>query len=283
MPQTREHILLGRQVGVPRMVVFMNKVDLVDDEEILELVEMEIRELLTKNGYDGDNTPIIKGSATGALAGEEKWVKAVEELMDAVDSYIPLPPRAVDQPFLMSVEDVFTITGRGTVATGRIERGVIKVGDNVEIVGFNEAPLNSTCTGVEMFKKLLDRGEAGDNAGILLRGIEKKDIRRGMVICAPKTITPHTEFKGEVYVLSKEEGGRHTPFFNKYRPQFYFRTTDVTGECMLPEGVEMVMPGDNVNLHVNLIAPIAMDKGLKFAIREGGRTVGAGQVTDIIK
>ena len=283
MPQTREHILLARQVGVPRMVIFMNKVDLVDDEEILELVDMEIRELLSKNGYDGDNTPIIKGSATGALAGEPKWVAAVEELMQAVDDYIPLPPRPVDQPFLMSVEDVFTITGRGTVATGRIERGVIKVGDNVELVGFNEAPLTSTCTGVEMFKKLLDRGEAGDNAGILLRGIEKKDIRRGMVITAPKSITPHTEFKGEVYVLSKDEGGRHTPFFNKYRPQFYFRTTDVTGECMLPAGVEMVMPGDNVNLSVTLIAPIAMDKGLKFAIREGGRTVGAGQVTEIIK
>jgi elongation factor Tu len=283
MPQTREHILLARQVGVPRMVIFMNKVDLVDDAEILELVEMEIRELLSKNGYDGDNTPIIQGSATGALAGDAKWVKAVEDLMDAVDSYIPLPPRPIDQPFLMSVEDVFTITGRGTVATGRIERGVIKVGENVEIVGFNESPLTSTCTGVEMFKKLLDRGEAGDNAGLLLRGIEKKDIRRGMVICAPKTITPHTDFKGEVYVLSKEEGGRHTPFFNKYRPQFYFRTTDVTGECMLPEGVEMVMPGDNVNLSVVLIAPIAMDKGLKFAIREGGRTVGAGQVTEIIK
>jgi len=283
MPQTKEHILLARQVGVPRIVVFMNKVDLVDDPEILDLVEMEIRELLSKYEYDGDNTPIIKGSATGALAGEAQWVKAVEDLMDAVDSYIPLPPRPVDQPFLMSVEDVFTITGRGTVATGRIERGIIKVGENVEIVGFNDAPQSSTCTGVEMFKKLLDQGQAGDNAGILLRGIEKKDIRRGMVICAPKSITPHTEFKGEVYVLSKEEGGRHTPFFNKYRPQFYFRTTDVTGECMLPEGVEMVMPGDNVNLHVNLIAPIAMEKGLKFAIREGGRTVGAGQVTDIIK
>ncbi len=283
MPQTKEHILLARQVGVPRIVVFMNKVDLVDDPEILELVELEIRELLSKYEYDGDNTPIIKGSATGALAGEDKWVKAVEELMDAVDTYIPLPPRPIDQPFLMSVEDVFTITGRGTVATGRIERGVIKVGDNVDIVGFNDAALTSTCTGVEMFKKLLDRGEAGDNAGLLLRGIEKKDIRRGMVISAPKSITPHTEFKGEVYVLSKEEGGRHTPFFNKYRPQFYFRTTDVTGECSLPEGVEMVMPGDNVNLHVKLIAPIAMDKGLKFAIREGGRTVGAGQVTEIIK
>jgi len=283
MPQTREHILLARQVGVPKMVVFMNKVDLVDDDEILELVEMEIRELLSKNGYDGDNTPIIQGSATGALAGDAKWVKAVEDLMDAVDSYIPLPPRPIDQPFLMSVEDVFTITGRGTVATGRIERGVIKVGENVEIVGFNEAPLTSTCTGVEMFKKLLDRGEAGDNAGLLLRGIEKKDIRRGMVICAPKSITPHTDFKGEVYILSKDEGGRHTPFFNKYRPQFYFRTTDVTGECELPAGVEMVMPGDNVNLTVKLIAPIAMDRGLKFAIREGGRTVGAGQVTEIMK
>ena len=283
MPQTKEHILLARQVGVPRIVVFMNKVDLVDDAEILELVEMEIRELLSKYEYDGDNTPIIQGSATGALAGDAKWVKAVEDLMDAVDSYIPLPPRPIDQPFLMSVEDVFTITGRGTVATGRIERGIIKVGENVEIVGFNEAPQSSTCTGVEMFKKLLDQGQAGDNAGILLRGIEKKDIRRGMVICAPKSITPHTDFKGEVYVLSKEEGGRHTPFFNKYRPQFYFRTTDVTGECELPTGVEMVMPGDNVNLTVKLIAPIAMEKGLKFAIREGGRTVGAGQVTEILK
>ena len=283
MPQTKEHILLARQVGVPRIVVFMNKVDLVDDPEILELVEMEIRELLSKYEYDGDNTPIIQGSATGALAGEPKWVKAVEDLMNAVDTWIPLPPRPIDMPFLMSVEDVFTITGRGTVATGRIERGVIKVGEGVEIVGFNEAPQVSTCTGVEMYKKLLDRGEAGDNAGLLLRGIEKKDIRRGMVICAPKTITPHTDFKGEVYVLSKEEGGRHTPFFNKYRPQFYFRTTDVTGECELPAGVEMVMPGDNVNLTVKLIAPIAMEKGLKFAIREGGRTVGAGQVTEILK
>ena len=283
MPQTKEHILLARQVGVPRIVVFMNKVDLVDDPEILELVELEIRELLSKYEYDGDNTPVIQGSATGALAGEDKWVKAVEDLMEAVDSYIPLPPRPIDQPFLMSVEDVFTITGRGTVATGRIERGIIKVGENVEIVGFNEDAMSSTCTGVEMFKKLLDQGQAGDNAGLLLRGIEKKDIRRGMVICAPKSITPHTDFKGEVYVLSKEEGGRHTPFFQKYRPQFYFRTTDVTGECQLPEGVEMVMPGDNVNLTVKLIAPIAMEKGLKFAIREGGRTVGAGQVTEIIK
>jgi elongation factor Tu len=283
MPQTKEHILLARQVGVPRIVVFMNKVDLVDDPEILELVELEIRELLSKYEYDGDNTPVIQGSATGALAGEAQWVKAVEDLMEAVDSYIPLPPRPIDQPFLMSVEDVFTITGRGTVATGRIERGIIKVGENVDIVGFNETAMSSTCTGVEMFKKLLDQGQAGDNAGLLLRGIEKKDIRRGMVICAPKSITPHTDFKGEVYVLSKEEGGRHTPFFQKYRPQFYFRTTDVTGECQLPEGVEMVMPGDNVNLTVKLIAPIAMEKGLKFAIREGGRTVGAGQVTEIIK
>ncbi|MGV3768241.1 MAG: elongation factor Tu [Chitinophagaceae bacterium] len=283
MPQTKEHILLARQVGVPRIVVFMNKVDLVDDPELLELVEMEIRDLLSSYGFDGDNTPIIKGSATGALAGEEKWVKCVEELMEAVDTYIPLPPRPIDQAFLMSVEDVFSITGRGTVATGRIERGVIKVGEPVEIVGLVEEPMNSTVTGVEMFKKLLDRGEAGDNAGLLLRGIEKTQIRRGMVICAPKSITPHTEFKGEVYVLSKEEGGRHTPFFNKYRPQFYFRTTDVTGECMLPEGTEMVMPGDNTSLTVKLIQPIAMEKGLKFAIREGGRTVGAGQVTEILK
>jgi elongation factor Tu len=283
MPQTKEHILLARQVGVPRIVVFMNKVDLVDDPELLELVEMEIRELLTTYGFDGDNTPIIQGSATGALAGDEKWVAKIEELMAAVDSYIPLPPRPVDQPFLMSVEDVFTITGRGTVATGRIERGRIKVGEGVEIVGLMEAPLTSTVTGVEMFRKLLDEGEAGDNAGLLLRGIEKKDIRRGMVICKPGSITPHTEFKGEVYVLSKEEGGRHTPFFQKYRPQFYFRTTDVTGEVELPAGVEMVMPGDNINLTVRLIQPIAMEKGLKFAIREGGRTVGAGQVTDILK
>ena len=283
MPQTKEHILLARQVGVPQIVVFMNKVDLVDDAELLDLVEMEIRELLTSYGFDGDNTPIIQGSATGALAGEEKWVAKVNELMDAVDSYIPLPPRPIDQPFLMSVEDVFSITGRGTVATGRIERGIIKVGESVEIVGLMDAPLNSTVTGVEMFKKLLDRGEAGDNAGLLLRGIDKKDIRRGMVICAPKTITPHTDFKCEVYVLSKEEGGRHTPFFQKYRPQFYFRTTDVTGEVELPAGTEMVMPGDNCSLTVKLIQPIAMEKGLKFAIREGGRTVGAGQVTEILK
>ena len=283
MPQTREHILLARQVGVPSMVVFMNKVDLVDDPELLELVEMEIRELLTKNGFDGDNTPIIKGSATGALAGTPQWVKAVDELMDAVDSFIPLPPRPVDMPFLMSVEDVFSITGRGTVATGRIERGKIKVGEAVEIVGLIEKPLSSVVTGVEMFRKLLDEGEAGDNAGLLLRGIEKNQIRRGMVIVKPGSITPHTEFKCEVYVLSKEEGGRHTPFFNKYRPQFYFRTTDVTGEVELNAGTEMIMPGDNTSLKVNLIQPIAMEKGLKFAIREGGRTVGAGQVTEIIK
>jgi len=283
MPQTKEHILLARQVGVPQIVVFMNKVDLVDDPELLELVEMEVRELLTSYGFDGDNTPIIQGSATLGLAGEPEWVAKIEELMDAVDTYIPLPPRPVDLPFLMSVEDVFSITGRGTVATGRIERGRIKVGEGIEIVGLMEAPLTSTVTGVEMFKKLLDEGEAGDNAGLLLRGIEKSQIRRGMVLCKPGSITPHTEFKGEVYVLSKEEGGRHTPFFNKYRPQFYFRTTDVTGECTLPEGTEMVMPGDNIGLTVKLIQPIAMEKGLKFAIREGGRTVGAGQVTEILK
>ena len=283
MPQTKEHILLARQVGVPTMVVFMNKVDLVDDPELLELVEMEIREALTNRGFDGDNTPIIKGSATGALAGDPKWIGAIDELMNAVDAYIPLPPRPVDLPFLMSVEDVFSITGRGTVATGRIERGRIKVGEAVEIVGLTDAPLNSTCTGVEMFRKLLDEGEAGDNAGLLLRGIEKTQIRRGMVICKPGSITPHTDFKCEVYVLSKDEGGRHTPFFQKYRPQFYFRTTDVTGEVELNAGTEMVMPGDNTSMTVKLIQPIAMEKGLKFAIREGGRTVGAGQVTEILK
>jgi elongation factor Tu len=283
MPQTKEHILLARQVGVPRIVVFMNKVDLVDDPELLELVEMEIRDLLSIYGFDGDNTPIIQGSATGALAGDPKWVGAIDQLMDAVDTYIPLPPRPVDLPFLMSVEDVFSITGRGTVATGRIERGRIKVGEGIEIVGLMEKPLASTVTGVEMFRKLLDEGEAGDNAGLLLRGIEKTQIRRGMVLCKPGSITPHTEFRGEVYVLSKEEGGRHTPFFNKYRPQFYFRTTDVTGEVELAAGTEMVMPGDNTNLMVKLIQPIAMEKGLKFAIREGGRTVGAGQVTEILK
>lgn len=283
MPQTKEHILLARQVGVPRIVVFMNKVDLVDDPELLELVEMEIRDLLNSYGFDGDNTPIIQGSATGALAGDAKWVQAIDDLMVAVDTYIPLPPRPIDQPFLMSVEDVFSITGRGTVATGRIERGKVKVGEGIEIVGLIDKPLNSTVTGVEMFQKLLDEGQAGDNAGLLLRGIEKNQVRRGMVLCKPGSITPHTEFKGEVYVLSKEEGGRHTPFFNKYRPQFYFRTTDVTGEVELPAGTEMVMPGDNTSLTVKLIHPIAMEKGLKFAIREGGRTVGAGQVTEIIK
>jgi elongation factor Tu len=283
MPQTKEHILLARQVGVPKIVVFMNKVDLVDDPELLELVEMEIRDLLTFYGFDGANTPIIKGSAIKALEGEAEAVKQVEDLMAAVDEYIPLPPRPVDQPFLMSVEDVFSITGRGTVATGRIERGRIKVGEPVEIVGLIAEPLTSTCTGVEMFRKLLDEGEAGDNAGLLLRGIEKTQIRRGMVIVKPGSITPHTDFKAEVYVLSKEEGGRHTPFFQKYRPQFYFRTTDVTGEVELNAGTEMVMPGDNTSLTVKLIQPIAMEKGLKFAIREGGRTVGAGQVTEIIK
>jgi elongation factor Tu len=286
MPQTKEHILLARQVGVPQIVVFMNKVDLVDDPELLELVEMEIRELLTSYGFDGDNTPIIQGSATGALAGEEKWVEKVNELMDAVDSYIPLPPRLVDLPFLMSVEDVFSITGRGTVATGRIERGVINVGDPVEIMGMmkeDEKPMTSTITGVEMFRKLLDRGEAGDNAGLLLRGIDKEQIKRGMVICKPGSVKPHKQFKCSVYVLSKEEGGRHTPFFNGYRPQFYFRTTDVTGDVKLPANVEMVMPGDNVELEVTLLNTIAMEVGLRFAIREGGRTVGAGQVTEIIK
>jgi len=283
MPQTKEHILLARQVGVPKIVVFMNKVDLVDDPELLELVEMEIRDLLTFYGFDGANTPIIKGSAIKALEGDAEAVKQVEELMTAVDEYIPLPPRPVDQPFLMSVEDVFSITGRGTVATGRIERGRIKVGEPVEIVGLIAEPLTSTCTGVEMFRKLLDEGEAGDNAGLLLRGIEKTQIRRGLVIVKPGSITPHTDFKAEVYVLSKEEGGRHTPFFQKYRPQFYFRTTDVTGEVELNAGTEMVMPGDNTSLNVKLIQPIAMEKGLKFAIREGGRTVGAGQVTEIIK
>ena len=283
MPQTKEHILLAAQVGVPKMVVFLNKVDLVDDPELLDLVEMEVRDELSKRGFDGDNTPIIKGSATGALAGDEKWVNAINELMDAVDSYIPLPPRPVDLPFLMSVEDVFSITGRGTVATGRIERGRVKTGEGVEIVGLMEKPLTSTVTGVEMFRKILDEGEAGDNAGLLLRGIEKSQIRRGMVICKPGSITPHTEFKCEVYVLSKDEGGRHTPFFNGYRPQFYFRTTDVTGAVELPAGTEMVMPGDNVSITVTLIAPIAMEDGLRFAIREGGRTVGAGVVAKIIE
>ena len=282
MPQTREHILLGKQVGVPRLVVFMNKVDMVDDEELLELVEMEVRELLSFYSYDGDNAPVIKGSALGALNGEEKWVAAIDELMDAVDTYIELPPREVDKPFLMPVEDVFTITGRGTVATGRIETGVINSGEGVDILGMGDVKLTSVVTGVEMFRKILDRGEAGDNVGLLLRGIEKSQIKRGMVICKPGSVKPHTDFKAEIYVLKKEEGGRHTPFHNKYRPQFYFRTTDVTGEIFLTDGREMVMPGDNVSINVKLIVPVAMDKGLRFAIREGGRTVGAGQVTEII-
>ena len=285
MPQTREHILLARQVGVPKIVVFMNKVDLVDDEEMLELVEMEVRELLDQYEFGGDDAKIIKGSALKALEGDAGAMEAVKELMDAVDTEIPEPVRLVDQPFLMPIEDVFSITGRGTVATGRIERGVIKTGDPVEIIGMmreGEKTLTSTVTGVEMFRKILDRGEAGDNAGLLLRGIDKDQIRRGQVICAPKSVTPHKHFKCEVYVLSKEEGGRHTPFFNGYRPQFYFRTTDVTGDVTLPAGVEMVMPGDNVSLEVKLINTIAMEKGLRFAIREGGRTVGAGQVTEIL-
>ncbi|MBQ7763186.1 MAG: elongation factor Tu [Flavobacteriales bacterium] len=283
MPQTREHILLGRQVGVPRMVVFLNKVDLVDDPELLELVEMEVRDLLSLYKYDGDNTPIIKGSALGALNGEAKWVATVDELMDAVDNWIEEPVRDKDKPFLMPVEDVFSITGRGTVATGRIETGVAHVGDAVEIIGMSSEKLTSTITGVEMFRKLLDEGEAGDNVGLLLRGIDKTQIRRGMVICAPKSVTPHKKFQAEVYILSKEEGGRHTPFHNKYRPQFYVRTTDVTGEITLPEGVEMVMPGDNLTITVELLQPIALNQGLRFAIREGGRTVGAGQVTKIIE
>ncbi|MFD2512870.1 elongation factor Tu [Pontibacter locisalis] len=282
MPQTREHILLARQVGVPQLVVFMNKVDMVDDPELLELVEMEIRELLSFYDFDGDNIPVIQGSALGGLNGDDKWVKTIEDLMDAVDNWIPIPARLTDLPFLMPVEDVFSITGRGTVATGRIERGVINSGEQVDILGMGAENLKSTVTGVEMFRKILDRGEAGDNVGLLLRGIEKTDIRRGMVICKPGSVKPHTHFKAEVYVLSKEEGGRHTPFFNKYRPQFYFRTTDVTGEIILPEGVEMVMPGDNITIEVKLINAVAMEKGLRFAIREGGRTVGAGQVTEIL-
>ncbi len=282
MPQTREHILLARQVGVPALVVFMNKVDLVDDPELLELVEMEVRELLSFYEFDGDNIPVIAGSALGALNGEEKWENTVMELMDAVDNHIPLPERAIDKDFLMPVEDVFSITGRGTVATGRIERGVINSGEAVDIIGMGAEGLKSTVTGVEMFRKILDRGEAGDNVGLLLRGIEKSQIRRGMIICKPGSVTPHAHFKAEVYVLSKEEGGRHTPFFNKYRPQFYLRTTDVTGEIKLPENVEMVMPGDNITIEVVLINPVALEKGLRFAIREGGRTVGAGQVTEIL-
>jgi len=282
MPQTREHILLGRQVGIPRMVVFMNKVDMVDDEELIELVEMEVRELLSFYEYDGDNVPVIAGSALGALNGEKKWVDTVLELMEAVDKWIEEPLREVDKDFLMPIEDVFSITGRGTVATGRIETGIANTGDAVDIIGMGAEKLTSTITGIEMFRQILDRGEAGDNAGILLRGIAKEDIRRGMVICKQGSVTPHAKFKAEVYVLKKEEGGRHTPFHNNYRPQFYVRTTDVTGTIMLPDGVEMVMPGDNLTIHVELLQAIAMNVGLRFAIREGGRTVGAGQVTEIL-
>ena len=281
MPQTREHILLARQVNVPRLVVFMNKCDQVDDEEMLELVEMDMRDLLSQYEYDGDNTPVIRGSALGALEGDPKWVDKVLELMDAVDNWIPLPPRDVDKPFLMPVEDVFSITGRGTVATGRIEAGRVKVGDEVQILGLG-ADKKSVVTGVEMFRKILDEGEAGDNVGLLLRGIDKDEIKRGMVICHPGQVKPHDHFKAQVYILKKEEGGRHTPFHNKYRPQFYIRTLDVTGEITLPEGVEMVMPGDNVEIDVKLITPVAMDNGLRFAIREGGRTVGSGQITGVI-
>ena len=283
MPQTREHILLGRQVGIPRMVVFLNKADMVDDEELLELVDMEVKELLSFYEYDGANTPIITGSALAALNGEAEWAEKIVELMAAVDSYIEEPVRDNEKDFLMPIEDVFTITGRGTVATGRIETGVANTGDGVDIIGMGAEKLSSTVTGVEMFRKILDRGEAGDNVGILLRGIEKSDIRRGMVICKPKSVTPHTKFKAEVYVLKKEEGGPHTPFHNKYRPQFYIRTTDVTGEIFLPDGVEMVMPGDNLTITVELINGVAMSEGLRFAIREGGRTVGAGQITSIIE
>ena len=283
MPQTREHILLGRQVGIPRMVVFMNKADMVDDEELMELVEMEIRDLLSFYEYDGDNSPVIAGSALGGLNGDDKWMGSIMELMEACDTWIEEPVRDREKPFLMPIEDVFSITGRGTVATGRIETGVGNTGDTVDIIGFGDEKLSSTITGVEMFRKILDTGEAGDNGGILLRGIAKEDIRRGMVICKPGSITPHKKFKAEVYILKKEEGGRHTPFHNKYRPQFYLRTTDVTGEIHLPEGVEMVMPGDNLTITVELIANVAVNQGLRFAMREGGRTVGAGQVTEIIE
>jgi elongation factor Tu len=283
MPQTREHILLSRQVGVPYLVVFMNKCDMVDDEELLELVEMEVRDLLSEYEFPGDDIPVIKGSALKALEGEAEWEEKIVELMDAVDEYIPTPPRDTDKPFMMPVEDVFSITGRGTVATGRVERGQVKVGDTVDIIGLTEEPKSTTVTGVEMFRKLLDYAEAGDNIGALLRGISRDDVQRGQVLAKPGTITPHTEFKAEVYVLSKEEGGRHTPFFTNYRPQFYFRTTDVTGVCNLPEGVEMVMPGDNIEMIVSLISPIALEEGTKFSIREGGRTVGAGVVASIQK
>ena len=282
MPQTREHILLARQVNVPRIVVFLNKVDMVDDPEMLELVEMEVRELLSFYQYDGDNTPIILGSALGALNGEAKWEEKVMELMDAVDNWIPLPPRDNEKPFLMPVEDVFSITGRGTVATGRIETGVVHVGDELEIIGLGADGKKTVCTGVEMFRKLLDEGEAGDNVGLLLRGIDKNEIKRGMVLAKPGSVKPHSKFKAEVYILKKEEGGRHTPFHNKYRPQFYLRTMDVTGEITLPEGTEMVMPGDNVTITVELLTPVACSVGLRFAIREGGRTVGAGQITEIL-
>jgi elongation factor Tu len=282
MPQTKEHVLLARQVGVPYIVVFLNKCDAVEDEELIELVEMEVRELLSKYDYPGDDTPIIRGSALGALNGEAKWEAKIDELMDAVDKYVPQPERAVDLPFLMPIEDIFSISGRGTVVTGRIERGKIKVGEACSIVGFRDTQ-QTVCTGVEMFKKQLDEGLAGDNAGLLLRGIAKEDVERGMVLAKPGSITPHTQFKGEIYVLSKEEGGRHTPFFNGYRPQFYFRTTDVTGSAKLPEGTEMVMPGDNISLEITLHTPVAMEKGLRFAIREGGRTVGAGTISEIIK
>ena len=282
MPQTREHILLARQVNVPRLVVFMNKCDMVDDEEMLELVEMDMRDLLSQYEYDGDETPIIRGSALGALNGEAQWVDKIMELMEAVDTWIPLPPRDIDKPFLMPVEDVFSITGRGTVATGRIEAGIVKVGDEVQILGLG-ANMKSVVTGVEMFRKLLDQGEAGDNVGLLLRGIDKNEIKRGMVICHPGMVKPHDHFKAQVYILKKEEGGRHTPFHNKYRPQFYIRTLDVTGEITLPEGIEMVMPGDNVEIDVKLITPVAMDNGLRFAIREGGRTVGSGQITAVVE
>ncbi|MDX8337522.1 elongation factor Tu, partial [Candidatus Cetobacterium colombiensis] len=282
MPQTREHILLSRQVGVPYIVVYLNKADMVDDEELLELVEMEVRELLTEYGFPGDDLPVVMGSSLGAMNGEEKWVNQIKALMNAVDEYIPTPARAVDQPFLMPIEDVFTITGRGTVVTGRVERGIVKVGEEIEIVGIKDT-IKSTCTGVEMFRKLLDQGEAGDNIGALLRGIKKEDVERGQVLCKPGSILPHTGFKSEVYVLTKEEGGRHTPFFSGYRPQFYFRTTDITGAINLPEGVEMVMPGDNIEMTVELIHPIAMEPGLRFAIREGGRTVASGVVAEITK
>jgi len=283
MPQTREHILLARQVNVPKIVVFLNKVDMVDDEEMLELVEMEVRELLDFYEFDGDNTPIIAGSALGGLNGETEWEDKIMELMEAVDTWIPLPPRDVDKAFLMPVEDVFSITGRGTVATGRIETGIVKTSEELQIIGLGAEGMKTVCTGVEMFRKILDEGQAGDNVGLLLRGIDKSAIKRGMVICHPNTITPHTKIKAEVYVLKKEEGGRHTPFHNKYRPQFYIRTLDVTGEITLPEGVEMVMPGDNVTINVELITPVACDLGLRFAIREGGRTVGAGQITEIVE